>query len=183
MGLGSIIQLISEDAKKDVQRDLDNEIKNAPKYGINKEAFENQAIAKQQAYGRNAAVITQEEQIDEDAANAAFEAQNITSSSSALLSTLAAINSGKISKRRDLAALEGQFQQQGQQNLMTANAAMIDEKDKAWNYNVNMPYQMRIAKLRDQVKFLSDMSLSGMGYEASTSSAFMGSMGSMMGGA
>jgi hypothetical protein len=37
--------------------------------------------------------------------------------------------------------------------LIGVNQQMIDEKDKAWNYNENMPYQMKVAALRDRIKF------------------------------
>jgi hypothetical protein len=183
MALGSIMSLISEEQKKDKRRELDRQINNAPKYVINNEAYQNQAIARQQAYGRDEATMIQEQNLDQDAADTIAEARNVTSSSSGLLSTLAAINANKSGGLRDLAAQEARIKQQNKGQLINVNNQMIDEKDKAWNYNVNMPYQNRIAALRDQIKFLSEMSMAGMSYEAQTSSSFMGSMGSMMGGA
>ena len=183
MGLGSIMTLISEEQKKDKRRELDRQINNAPKYAINQEAYQNQAIARQQAYGRDEATLIQEQQLDQEEADTIAEARNVTSSSSGLLSTLAAINANKSNSLRDLAAQEARIKQQNKGQLINVNNQMIDEKDKAWNYNVNMPYQNRIAALRDQIKFLSEMSLAGTSYETQTSASFMGSMGSMMGGA
>src|SRR5688500_9880894 len=111
-------------------------IKNMPKYKINEEAFENQSIARSQAFGRNRAIQMQEENIDQSAADAASQARDVTSSTSSLLSTIAAINANKTAGQRGLAQDEAAAQQQNVGQLYQANQAMIDEKDKAWNQNV-----------------------------------------------
>lgn len=125
---------------------------NAPKYDIQDEAYQNQAIAKAAAYGRNRAIESQQSQLDQDTSNAVGAAKDITSSTSGLLSTLAAISAQKDTARRGLAQQEAQIQQQNTGQLLDANQAMIDEKDKAWNYNVNEPYQSRVAALRERKK-------------------------------
>lgn len=122
------------------------QIKKMPKYEINKEAFENQAIAKTRAYGRSAAVQAQEDNIEQGAANAAYDASNVANDTSSLLSTIAAINANKNNSLRGLAADEAMIQQQNTGELYAANDAIIDEKDKAWNQNVMAPWA---AKLQD----------------------------------
>lgn len=174
--------LIAQDQEKNLNRKQEAEIKNRPAYKINSEAYQNQAIARQQAYGRDTATQIQEGQMEQDAADAAYQASNSTNSTNSLMATLAAINAGKSTARRDLAAQEAALQGQRKGQLIDVNNQMIDEKDKAWNYNINMPYQMRIAQLRDQIKHQQELQLAGVAYESSTSSAFMGSMGGMMGG-
>ena len=42
-------------------------------------------------------------------------------------------------------------------DLYGANNAMIDEQDKAWNFNVNEPYQNQIQELRDRRKFRQEL--------------------------
>ena len=42
-------------------------------------------------------------------------------------------------------------------DLYGANQAMIDEKDKQWNFNVNEPYQNQLQALRDKKKFRQEM--------------------------
>jgi hypothetical protein len=182
MAGGMIMGLIAQDKEKSLQRKQEAEIRNMPKYQINAEAYQNQAIARQQAYGRDTATQIQEAQVEQDAADAAFQAAGVTSSTNSLMATLAAINAGKSTARRELAAQEATLQGQRKGQLINVNNQMIDEKDKAWNYNINMPYQMRIAQLREQIKHQQELQLAGVAYEAQTSSSFMGSMGGMMGG-
>lgn len=182
MGLGTAVSLISEISKDKNNKALAREIKRAPQYTINDEAYQNQAVAQGQAFGMDRGIQTQRQNIEADAATAANQAKNVTNSTSSLLSTIASINSNKNQTLRGLTQDEASLKNQKIQQLYQVNNQMIDEKDKAWNYNVNMPYQMKIAALRDKVKANTEMSMAGVNYEASTSSAFMGSMGSMMGG-
>lgn len=125
---------------------------NAPQYKIQDEAYQNQAIAKAAVYGRNRAIQGQQSQLDQDTSNTIGAAKDVTNSTSGLLSTLAAISAQKDTARRGLAQQETQIQQQNTGQLLDTNQAMIDEKDKAWNYNVNEPYQSKVASLRERKK-------------------------------
>lgn len=125
-------------------------IKGMPKYTINDEAFENQALARSQAFGRNRAVQMQESNIEQSAADAANQASGITGSTSSLLSTIAAINANKTAGLRDLAQTEAGIQQQNMGQLYGANQAMIDEKDKAWNQNVYAPWAAHLQNLKEK---------------------------------
>jgi hypothetical protein len=140
-------------ASRKNQKRLKNEISNRPTYNISDEAYQNQALAKSDAFGRDRSIQMQEQQLDQDAANAAGQAKDVTNSTSGLLSTIAAINSNKESAGRNLAQDEAQLRGQKLNTLMNTNTAMIDEKDKAWNFNENMPHQLRVAALRDKVKY------------------------------
>ncbi len=180
MGQGTVVSLVSEISKDKNNKKLARELKNAPKYKIQDEAFENQSLARSQAYGRDRAIQTQEENITQEAENSANNAAKVTGSTSSLLSTIAAINANKNQNLRGLGQDEAAMKNAKMQQLYGANNAMIDEKDKAWNYNTNMPYQMKIAALRDKIQSNTEMSAKGVDYEASTSSSFMGSMGGMM---
>jgi len=182
MGLGTAVSLIAEISKSKNNKKLEEAIANAPKYNIQDEAYQNQDLARGQAFGRNRAIQTQQENISQEAGNANATARDVSSSTSDLLSTIAAINANKNTNLRGLSQDEASMRQQNMQTLYGVNNQMIDEKDKAWNYNTNMPYQMKIAALRDKIQYNSQMAQKGVDYEASTSSAFMGSMGSMMGG-
>jgi hypothetical protein len=135
-----------------LNKKLKKELANAPKYKIQDEAFQNQAIARANAYGRDRSIQAQQTQLDQDAQNAVSSAKDVTSSTSGLLSTIAAIQANKDQTTRGLAQDEAALQQQKLGTLMNTNQAMIDEKDKEWNYNVNEPYQNRIQALRDRKK-------------------------------
>lgn len=132
-------------------------IRNRPKYEINEEIYQNQNLAKSAAFGRDRSIQIQESQLEQDAADAASRAQDVTSNASSLLSTLAAIQSNQDSARRGLAMNEAELQRQNRINLMDANQAIIDEKDKAWDFNVNQPYQNQIQALRDRKKARSQL--------------------------
>src|SRR5690606_31354657 len=114
--------------------------------------------------------------------DAASQARSVSSSSSALLSTIAQINAGRNQQLRGLAQDDAMLRSQRVQNLQNVNQQMIDEKDKAWNYNINMPFQMRVAKYRDQAKVGSEMEMAGVAAQAQTEAAFASSLGSMLGG-
>lgn len=138
----------SRKAKKEIK----NLLKNRPKYEIADEAFENQASARSQAYGRDRSIQMQQENINQEAANAASAAKDVSGSTSSLLSTIAAINANKTGQLRGLAQDEASMQQGKLQTLYGTNNAMIDEKDKAWNYNVNMPYQQKLQRANEKLR-------------------------------
>lgn len=146
----------SEHAKSQAnkaQKAEQDAINNAPKYQVQDEAYQNKNIAEGQAFGRNRAIQMQQQNISQEAANAGATARDTATGTSDLLSTIAAINSNKNTNLRGLSQDEAQLQQQNVGALYGANNALIDEKDKAWNYNSNMPYQMKIAMLRDKIQF------------------------------
>ena len=182
MAIGSLVGIMGAIGAKKNQKKLDKLLANAPKYDINDEAYQNQDLARSQAFGRNRAIQMQEQNINQQAANAASQARQTTSSTSGLLQAIAAINASSNNSRRGLAQDEAAMQQQNMQNLYGANNAMIDEKDKAWNYNTNMPFQMKVASYRDRIKANQELQMAGLAYEGQTVSAFAGMMGGMMGG-
>lgn len=181
MAIGTVAMLVGASREKKNTKKLRNELANAPKYKITDEAFENQAIAKSEAYGRDRSIQMQEQNISQEAANAAGQARDVTSSTSALLNTISQINAAKTQGLRGLAQDEAGLMNQKKQQLMGANNAMIDEKDKAWNYNENMPFQMRVAMYRDKIKSNQEAQMAGLAYEGQTVSAFASMMGSMGG--
>jgi len=146
----------SEHAKSQAnkaQKAEQDAINNGPKYQVQDEAYQNRNIAEGQAFGRNRAIQMQQQNIGQEASNAGAAARDVSSSTSDLLSTIAAINANKNTNLRGLAQDEAQVQQQNLGSLYNANNNLIDEKDKAWNYNSNMPYQMKIAMLRDKIQY------------------------------
>lgn len=132
-------------------------ISNRPQYQINDEAFQNQNLARSQAFGRNSAIQAQQENVEQEANNTVQQAKDVSSSTSGLLSTIAAINANKNQNLRGLAQDEAGIKQQNMNTLYGVNNQVIDEKDKAWNYNVNDPYQTKLATLRDKKKSRADL--------------------------
>lgn len=155
---GAVGGFLKGNKRRRDQKNLNKLINNAPKYKINDEAYQNQAIARSQAFGRDRSIMGQEQALDQDASNSIAAAKDVTSSSSALLSTIAAINANKDEARRGLATTEAGLQNQKINNLYNVNNQLIDEKDKEWNYNNNMPYQMKVGALRDRIKFGEEQS-------------------------
>lgn len=143
--------------KGNIKTQLNNAIKNRPQYQIQPEAFDNQAIAKSRAFGRDRTIQMAEENVDRDLATNVGQAKNISSNTGAILDTLRSLGTGAMETKRGLAGAEAQIQGQKFGDLYNTNNAMIDERDKAWNYNVNEPYQNKIQQLRDQRKFRQDM--------------------------
>lgn len=161
---------------KKQEKKIEKMLKNRPKYKIADEALENQATAKAAAYGRDRSIQMQQENISQEAANAASAAKDVSGSTSSLLSTIAAINANKTGQLRNLAQDEAALGVQNRQQLYAANTAMIDEKDKAWNYNTNMPYQLKLQRANEKLRRSQMMmdSLSGVAIAVGGSAATSG---------
>jgi len=142
----------TEPPKKSLNGKIDSLIKNRPKYQIQDEAFENQALAKNQAFGRDRGIQQAESNILANQANAMGEAQQVSGSSNAILDTIAGITGNANNSLRSLGVDEANIQSGRMRDLYGANNAMIDEKDKEWNFNVNEPYQNQIQELRNRRK-------------------------------
>ncbi len=127
-------------------------VKNRPQYQINQEAFDNQALATANAFAPDQSIQQQRNILDQDVANTLNQVQQTSSSSSAILSTLAKINDSKNAAMRGLAGDEAAIQRDKMRDLYAANDALSEEKDKAWNFNTNEPYQNQIQMLRDKKK-------------------------------
>lgn len=159
LGTSLTAGIVGASGSKKNTRKLNKLISNAPKYKINDEAFENQNIARSQAFGRDRSIQMQQENVSQEAANSAGQARDISSSTSSLLSAISSINSSKNQTLRGLAQDESAIQNDKIQQLYGVNNMMIDEKDKRWNYNTNMPFQNKVAALRDKVKYNQDLQL------------------------
>lgn len=163
---------------------MDRLIANRPQYKVQSEASQNQAIARSQVYGRNRAIQNQETQLNQDTSNAVADIKDVTSGTSGLLSTLSAIQANKDQTRRNFAGQEAQIQQQNTGQLLNTNQAMIDEQDKAWNFNVNEPYQNQIAALRERKKARGELAGSIIGAVGSIGGGLAtGGMSSIFGAA
>lgn len=132
-------------------------ISQKPTYDINSEYTQNQQIARNKAYGRNRAFQTEETNIDQAAADATNQAQQYSSSTSSILNTLSSITGQKIGALRGLGQDESMYQAQALGDLQNANTAQAEEKDKAWNYNVNEPYQLKMNQLVQQKKARNEL--------------------------
>lgn len=126
--------------------------KKRPKYNISPEVDENKALAAGSAFGLNPAIQTGLNQADQAAAEDVNTAQNYTANTGSILNVLRSINSNRNMTKQNLLGQGAQIQAQGKAQLAQANQQAIDEKDKAWNYNQNQPYQNQVAGNRDLMK-------------------------------
>lgn len=181
MGVGLVTATVGAIGSKRAQKKLGKLLKNAPKYSINKEAFENQNVARTRAFGKDRDVQMQQENIEQSAAQAANQAQDVSSSTAALLNTMSAIQANRTGAQRDLTQMEAGLRNQRMAEFFGAQNMMIDEKDKAWNYNTNMPFQMKVAAQRDRQKYNTELMLKGVEAQAATDAAGIQAMGQMFG--
>lgn len=135
-----------------LNKQLSTLIKKRPQYQIPDTAFDNVGLATSAAFGRDRAIQGMEEQIEQQTANAFGQAQGATSSTGALLSTLNKLNESKNASLRGLAVDEAALQRDKLRDLYGTNAELGDQMDKAWNFNVNEPYQNQIQAIRDKKK-------------------------------
>ncbi len=133
-----------------LKKKINKHLKNMPKYQIQQEAFENVGLATARAFGRPGEVLAAEENIEESGAQALGQAKDITSSTSALLSTLAAIEGGKQSATRQLVGDEASIKSQNVRDLYATKTALAEEKDKAWRQNVYAPWEAKLRSMQQQ---------------------------------
>ncbi len=138
-------------------KQIDALIANKPQYNINPEYSQNEAIAKGKAYGRNRAFQTQETNIEQQSANDVNTAQQYGSSVSSILNTLSSITGSKQNALRGIGQDEAMYQGQALNDVMGTNTAMAEEKDKAWNFNVNQPFQLKMNQLVQQKKARNEL--------------------------
>lgn len=161
---------------KKAQKAQTDAINNAPKYQVQDEVYQNKNLAEGQAFGQNRALQMQQQNVSQEASNAGAQARDVSSSTSDLLSTVAAINANKNTTLRGLGQDQAAVQQQNMQTLYGVNNQVIDEQDKAWNYNQNMPYQMKIAALRDQIQTSRELSAKSADNAGSIATSYAGSI-------
>ena len=182
MGLGLITAGIGAIGSRKNNKKLNKLLKNAPKYKISDETFENPSIARSRAYGPDRGIQMQMEDLNQSVANAVSEAKDVTSGTSSLLSTIAALQANRDNAMRSFAEMESERRDAKFADLYAANNAVVDEKDKAFEYNQNMPYQMKVAALRDRIKYNQEMMLKGVEMQAAQDNQAMSTIGNMFGG-
>lgn len=123
---------------------------NRPVYEIADEAFESQEIAKRQAFGEPTEITTAKTALEQTVADTMGQATKVSESGSGLLATLSAINSQKQKSYLGLASAEASIKSQRLGDLYRSNRAMIEEKDKAFEFNVAAPYADKLSTLREQ---------------------------------
>jgi hypothetical protein len=147
--------------ERDARKRLDTLLSNRPIYQIQPEYRLNQKLANQtrDMYGRltNTSKLPgqqyAENQLGQNASNAISSASMYGVNNPAMLSQLAqnalqsqnqGINQLNIEGAQNRQANYGNFAN-ATQDVQNTNTAMAEEKDKAWNYNVNEPYQNNVA--------------------------------------
>lgn len=130
-----------------VKKQIDQLIKKRPVYEIADEYSQNQDLARLQAFGRDRAIRQQEENIAQESTDAISQVQDYSTSASGILSTLASISQNKNAALRGLATDEATINREKMKDFFGANIDMAEEKDKEFEYNVNMPYQLKLERL------------------------------------
>lgn len=123
-----------------------------PKYNKSEVFDQNIALARANLFAPDREAKEQAARIEESSADAVGKAQNYSSSTSALLGTLADVTSNKNNALRGIATDNAALKQQKLAMLLGSNMAGAEEDDKAWNYNTNQPFQSRIQETSERNK-------------------------------
>lgn len=158
--------------KGKLQQQIDDLIANRPKYEEADEYRQNQAMAYANLMGRDQGIIQQEENLDQSVADAAGNVLNVSNSTGAVLDTLSGIYDNKNKAFRDLAMDEAAINQAKRAELYGANIARAEEKDKAWNYNTNEPYQLKLESLLGKQKNRRELLAKGIDSASSIAALF-----------
>lgn len=122
-----------------------------PKYKVRDEVYQNQNIAKAEAFGADRDVQMAQQDIDSGVAAGAQQAKDITTSSSALLQALTNIQTGGFSAKRALAEYEsGTLRRQKLNTLYGINKDVVGEEDKAFQQNEYAPWELEYRRLQGE---------------------------------
>lgn len=144
---------------------LNGLLDNRPKYNVQDEYQTNTNLASntRDMYGRltNSSQLPGQAQMQlaQNSANATGSAAMYGVDNPAMLSQLAgnALNSqNQGTNKLNIAGAENRQSNianfaKATDNLQDQNTAMAEEKDKAWNYNINQPYQNQVARAAGKV--------------------------------
>lgn len=129
------------------------EQKARPQYDINPIYQQNVDLAKTNLYAPDREVEAEKTQLDESSADAMNKALMASSSSTGLLDMLSKVYSNKTKALRGIYQDQAAIKQQKLATLMGANISSAEEADKAWNYNVNEPYQLQLKSDVEREKY------------------------------
>lgn len=164
-----------------LNKKIQSAIKTLPKYKVQSEYDENQGLARSLAFGRDRAVMNQEDNIKSATSSAMDAAAQASNSGSGILATLGAINANQQSNFKDLAGTEASIKAANMQGLQNANTAMAEEKDKEWEHNVNTPAQLKLQALVERKKRRDELAqqaiIAGIGVAGSVATGMMGGGG------
>lgn len=135
-----------------LNRKIEAQLANRPKYTMSGQYLDNQAMAKAAAFGRDRAITQQEDNLEQQSSDAIGVAEQYSNSASGILATLSSITDSKNSALRNLAVDEAAINRGKMQDLYGANTAVAEEQDKEFEYNVNMPYQKKLEYLQNKKK-------------------------------
>lgn len=135
-----------------LKRKIERQLANRPTYEMSEQYLDNQALARTAAFGRDRAIMAQEDNLEQQSADAIGVAGQYSNSASGILATLSSITDSKNSALRNLATDEAVIQRSKMQDLYGANTAVAEEQDKEFEYNVNMPYQKKLEYLQNRKK-------------------------------
>lgn len=147
-----------------VKKKIEEHLKKRPEYAISEQYYDNQALARAAAFGRDRAVQQQEENIEQESANAIGMAGQYSNSASGILNTLSSITNSKNQALRNLAIDESAIQRTKMQDLYGANVGLAEEEDKAFEYNVNMPYQKKLEMLQEKKRRRQQLTDTAIGW-------------------
>ena len=133
-----------------LNKKIENQIAKMPKYKLAREATETQNLARSRAFGRDRAVQMAEENIEAGGAQDVARAQDISDSTSGLLSTISSINANTAGAKRDLSGMESDIQRRNVGDLYDANEAMINEKDKQFYQNEQAPWEAKLRGMQEK---------------------------------
>lgn len=120
-----------------------------PTYNINPEAQENVDTAENLAIGDSIQAQTARDAAKQNAAD--MVQANIAVNGANPMAVMSGVNMAQTETNkamRDITAQEAERKMMASRLAMDARSAMIDEKDKAFEYNENAPYQLKIQEAR-----------------------------------
>jgi len=145
-----------------------------PVYEIAPEAFEAQELAKREAFGEAPEITAARAGLEAGVAETMGEAAKLSESGSGLLGTLEAISAQKQKGYLDLAGQEAAIRSQKMGELYRQQYAMVEERDKAFEYNIAAPYAQKLTGMRAQKTQRTENIMRGIEAAASVATSVIG---------
>jgi hypothetical protein len=113
-----------------------------PTYNVDAGYQQNVDEAAALAKGRSAQFANAEAQADQAMANSAELAKGFSGNNTSMaIGSLIAAQNQRNEAQRNILGAESAFQANATQNLAAQRQALAEERDKSFDYNLNMPYQ------------------------------------------
>ena len=156
------------------QKQMKNLLANRPKYNIPEAYMKSLGIFQNLAAGEMPGMQRQEQLIGETTARAMTGAERGSISSNVYMGAVQSAQDKELQALQNLAMMGAQYKTQAMQNLAGAQTQMGQLQDQAFEYNQNIPWNIRATMAQEKIQAGGQNLFGGLGDISSTVQNFVG---------